>query len=150
MQVVELSIDYKALPAHLKHGDWMPRIWYVDADGDGFGDASKPTVKACTPPRPAGYAAKGGDCDDGNAATYPGAPEVRRLCCSVLAGWQATCKPAGAATPGGGQHLPRRSRIACPGREGAGNLTLLKLSPMQCKCADRCGAGMWRQLGQQL
>lgn len=46
--------------------------WYADADGDGYGtDAS---VCACEP-RDGYSAAVAGDCDDGNVATYPGAPE---------------------------------------------------------------------------
>ena len=40
--------------------------WYVDADGDGFGNITLPTVLACT--QPIGYAANSTDCDD----TLPG------------------------------------------------------------------------------
>jgi len=46
--------------------------WYADADGDGWGDASR-ALAACT--APAGYAERSGDCDDRNARYYPGAPE---------------------------------------------------------------------------
>ncbi len=44
-----------------------------DMDGDGFSDVSVDAdrVEACT--APAGYAARGGDCDDMNASTHPGA-----------------------------------------------------------------------------
>jgi hypothetical protein len=49
-------------------------LWYVDADGDGFGDAEKDGVPACA--QPAGYSAVQGDCDDGDADSYPGAPET--------------------------------------------------------------------------
>ncbi len=46
--------------------------WYVDADGDGYGlDAY--TTQACQ--QPSGYAALGGDCDDGDPAFNPGADE---------------------------------------------------------------------------
>ena len=45
---------------------------YLDEDGDGFGDDA--TVKGgCEPPE--GYITVGGDCDDADAAFYPGAPE---------------------------------------------------------------------------
>ena len=47
--------------------------WYVDADEDGFGDASA-TMAACTVP--AGYTADATDCDDSSAAVYPMADEL--------------------------------------------------------------------------
>ncbi len=45
--------------------------WFEDADGDGFGN-SVVTVIACN--QPDGFVASGGDCDDGNALVFPGAP----------------------------------------------------------------------------
>ena len=57
-----------------KSGDVLPKTWFVDADGDGFGDASKPRVKACT--KPDGYASQAGDCDNTNPNVHPGAREV--------------------------------------------------------------------------
>jgi MYXO-CTERM domain-containing protein len=47
--------------------------WYLDADGDGYGDPSSPIV-ACEPPD--GYVADSTDCDDTRADVNPGAPEV--------------------------------------------------------------------------
>ncbi len=47
--------------------------WYEDRDGDGYGDPATTTV-ACS--QPSGYAAYGGDCDDGDAAFNPGASET--------------------------------------------------------------------------
>ncbi|MFH1465770.1 MAG: putative metal-binding motif-containing protein [Pseudomonadota bacterium] len=44
--------------------------WYVDDDGDGYGDGE---VLACT--QPAGTAPWGGDCDDADPAYNPGATE---------------------------------------------------------------------------
>ena len=47
--------------------------WFLDADGDGFGQAS--TIKeACD--QPEGYAAVGTDCDDAAASVNPSADEV--------------------------------------------------------------------------
>ncbi len=46
--------------------------WYKDADGDGFG-TDDDTEVSCT--RPAGYAGKGGDCDDSSSRYNPGAVE---------------------------------------------------------------------------
>jgi hypothetical protein len=46
---------------------------YVDADGDGFGDAQDPGTALCDVPT--GYVLAGADCDDTDAAYHPGAPE---------------------------------------------------------------------------
>ncbi len=47
--------------------------WYGDGDGDGWGDWGVVLV-ACE--QPAGHVAQAGDCDDGAAQVFPGAPEV--------------------------------------------------------------------------
>jgi hypothetical protein len=47
--------------------------WYADTDGDGFGDPGA-VATGCT--APAGYVADATDCDDANAAAYPGAAEA--------------------------------------------------------------------------
>ena len=47
--------------------------WYEDQDGDGHGDPTG-SIEACD--LPVGYAVEGDDCDDADAATFPGAPEV--------------------------------------------------------------------------
>ena len=47
--------------------------WYIDADGDGYGDPAS-VVGACH--APAGTIATGGDCDDQNFTVHPGAMEV--------------------------------------------------------------------------
>ncbi len=47
--------------------------FYVDADGDGFGDETMP-VLACA--LGAGHAVSGGDCDDTQRARNPGVPEA--------------------------------------------------------------------------
>ncbi len=47
--------------------------WYVDADGDAYGNISVP-VSACD--QPAGYVSDDTDCNDGNPDIYPGAEEL--------------------------------------------------------------------------
>ncbi len=47
--------------------------WYADADGDGYGDPDA-AVQACEAPE--GCIADASDCDDAEAASYPGAPEI--------------------------------------------------------------------------
>jgi hypothetical protein len=47
--------------------------WYLDGDGDGYGDPAAP-VTACV--EPAGASAFGTDCDDTDAAWNPGAAET--------------------------------------------------------------------------
>ena len=47
--------------------------YYLDADGDGYGDASS-SSDACS--LPSGYAATSTDCDDTSAAVKPGATET--------------------------------------------------------------------------
>ncbi len=47
--------------------------WYLDADGDGFGNDEIQVEMCGALP---GFAAQGGDCDDLNPAAYPGAEEV--------------------------------------------------------------------------
>ena len=51
----------------------VPTSWYEDRDGDGFGSSTSIT-DACS--APAGYVANGSDCNDGDAAVYPGNAEA--------------------------------------------------------------------------
>jgi len=46
--------------------------FYLDGDGDGYGDSGSPT-SACS--QPSGYAVSSADCDDSDATAYPGADE---------------------------------------------------------------------------
>jgi hypothetical protein len=48
-------------------------VYYADADGDGYGDASSST-NACS--QPAGYVTNSTDCNDTNSSVNPGATEV--------------------------------------------------------------------------
>ncbi len=47
--------------------------WYLDADGDGFGDPSADRRASCS--RVDERVLEAGDCDDGDGAVKPGAPE---------------------------------------------------------------------------
>lgn len=48
--------------------------WYVDADGDGFGDPTQPAIAACVPPE--GRSILRSDCDDTDPQINPGTAEV--------------------------------------------------------------------------
>ncbi len=48
-------------------------LWFLDLDGDGYGQVGG-TTEACA--RPTGYAASAGDCDDALSTVFPGAVEV--------------------------------------------------------------------------
>ena len=48
--------------------------FWMDADGDTWGDTNSPIVQACS--APVGMVDTDGDCDDGSASVYPGAPEL--------------------------------------------------------------------------
>jgi hypothetical protein len=49
------------------------QVWLADADGDGWGDDADPGVLACV--APSGTVVAAGDCDDGDGAIHPFAPE---------------------------------------------------------------------------
>ena len=49
------------------------KTWYLDADGDGYGDPTH-TIASCS--APAGYASAGTDCNDTTASISPAAAEV--------------------------------------------------------------------------
>lgn len=48
-------------------------VYYLDQDGDGFGDAPVQGTSCAPPP---GASAAAGDCDDADGAAHPGHPEV--------------------------------------------------------------------------
>jgi hypothetical protein len=51
----------------------VAQTWFLDLDGDGFGD---PGVSQITCPPPPGFVGDNTDCNDGDANTHPGALEI--------------------------------------------------------------------------
>ena len=49
------------------------QTWFEDLDGDGYGDPQTGIVDCAQPP---GHVADSSDCDDGDAAIHPAAPEI--------------------------------------------------------------------------
>ena len=49
------------------------QLFYVDADGDGYGNPNS-SILACN--APGGYVGNGSDCNDANVAIHPGAIEI--------------------------------------------------------------------------
>ena len=49
--------------------------YYVDADGDGYGDSTDPGISYCKSPG-AGFKTNNTDCDDSDSAIHPGATEI--------------------------------------------------------------------------
>ena len=54
--------------------DESPPTWYIDSDGDGYGDAGGQTQDSCAQPN--GYVLDATDCDDDDNLAYPGADEL--------------------------------------------------------------------------
>ena len=50
-------------------------VYFLDQDGDGFGDPSD-SILVCWDTPPSGYTANSEDCDDQNARIFPGATEI--------------------------------------------------------------------------
>ncbi|MCF8246471.1 MAG: T9SS type A sorting domain-containing protein [Saprospiraceae bacterium] len=51
--------------------------YFLDSDGDGFGDVNNTTtIVTCETSPPSGYVTNNGDCDDTNAAVNPDATEI--------------------------------------------------------------------------
>jgi len=67
-----IEVSESAVSAHMAHGDAYPGTYYVDSDGDGYGDA---TVASYECPED-GTVDDGSDCDDGDSAVSPAATEL--------------------------------------------------------------------------
>ncbi|AKF10968.1 MopE-related protein [Sandaracinus amylolyticus] len=68
------------------------RLFFVDADADGFGDGSDVGMRICAASVP-GRSLQPGDCDDDVATRYPGAPELCNRLADDCVAW-----PSGATT----------------------------------------------------
>jgi hypothetical protein len=69
------------------------QTFYVDHDGDGYGDSNR-TISFCEPTTeatpPAGYSAVGGDCCDSDNNTFPGQTKYFTVA-NVCGGWDYNC-----------------------------------------------------------
>ncbi len=95
----------------------VERTWYVDADGDGFGDDAN-TTSACSAPE--GTVPNGNDCDDADDSAYPGGNET---CDGVDNDCNGEIDEDGNSTwyvddDGDGYGDPELSREACEQPEG--------------------------------
>ncbi len=65
--------DSEPVPDDTEAPDTCLHTWFLDADGDGFGDPDQ-SVESCE--LPSGYCTLGTDCDDDDPAVHPAASEV--------------------------------------------------------------------------
>ncbi len=59
-------------PPALSPDSCVAEVWYLDTDGDGYGDPDT-ALETCNPPD--AWVLEGDDCDDGDPWVFPGAPE---------------------------------------------------------------------------
>ncbi len=95
--------------------------WYVDGDGDGWGDDAL-TFQSCD--APAGYVAEAGDCNDQDAAVAPGLDElcdgVDNNCDGAIDGDDAVDRPSwNVDADGDGYGSADQQVLACEQPDGA-------------------------------
>ena len=75
---VDIVATYNGIAgiSHLTLTGAFMAAWFLDFDGDGYGDPSTAVMVPSTDPQPMGTVAAGGDCNDSNAAIHPGASEI--------------------------------------------------------------------------
>jgi len=100
--------------------------YYRDLDGDGYGNSSSGTIEACG--KTAGYVSNNSDCNDNNAAVYPGAAEV----CGN--GIDDDCN--GQVDENCTQDLPTLMTRTYPAKEGDAGLTTLNVDVSLDKAAQ--------------
>jgi hypothetical protein len=112
--------------------DSADALWYLDLDGDGFGDATGGTMLSCTPI--ANRIARGGDCNDGDAGIRPAANDA---CNGIDDDCDGTTDESGLRFPfypdddeDGVGDASGGVIFACPGREPTG------VSQAQGDCDD--------------
>ena len=101
--------------------------WYLDADGDGYGDPAK-SKRACQ--RPDGYVAASGDCDDSDAHIHPGAA--------------ADCFPGSDDNCNG---VPDSDEPACTEAAAAADSSALTCARGRAAHGAGAGLGAWLGLG---
>ena len=72
-EVCDNGIDDNCNGVEDEEGATSGRVWYVDLDGDGYGNEAV-TIEACT--QPENYAAERWDCNENDPTIYPGSSEV--------------------------------------------------------------------------
>ncbi len=95
-----------------------PSSWFIDADGDGAGDANSVQV-ACDAPE--GHVPAAGDCDDADPSVYPDAIEACNAVddnCDGIADNGVQKVLMFEDVDGDGYGIPAGAREACPGEEG--------------------------------
>ncbi|WP_298039578.1 tandem-95 repeat protein [uncultured Desulfuromonas sp.] len=80
----------------LMAGMCEPLNYFIDGDGDGYGDHSALPIETCSPPQTGTYVLNDEDRDDSNNTVYPNAPEL----CDGLDNDQNYRVDDGACAPG--------------------------------------------------
>jgi large repetitive protein len=94
--------------------------WYLDSDGDGFGDPAI-SQQACY--APTGYSANNTDCDDSLAEVYPNAPEycngMDNDCDTVIDDNAVDSDVFYIDSDGDGRGSPAQTLVSCAYQDGS-------------------------------